>query len=269
MIQTTIQNSCAVDGYKKSRDVCLTAQCSELQPECVILQDLSPKQPQSCGGCYTVCPFSKRNMQKKKKSEWKKERKGKETRSNYTQRWPPGGRVARAGPVFCAPRCASDFAGCSGRPCLGFLVLFVALTTVETPLPGPSPGEKSRPSKDQVCGLVLTPGKPRHVEDLTCGRYPDPSVAGGPALGCAEHGKDKERGMRPRPTQGSAAGVPPTPAASVLPRPTARVCAGHRTKLPTEETKRCPSTLPARSPRTGTCVYKLREEAFDAACAFS
>lgn len=92
MIQTTIQNSCAVDDYKKSRDVCLTAQCSELQCEYIILQYLSPKQPQSCGAVTHFVHFQKETC--KKKSEWKKERKGKEMRSNDTQSGPPAGRVS-------------------------------------------------------------------------------------------------------------------------------------------------------------------------------
>lgn len=82
--------------------------------------------------------FKKKHAKKKKKPEWKKERKGKETRSNYTQRWPPGGRVARAGPVFYAPhtvRVTLLDALCPGGRVWGFLVLSVASPTAETPLP--------------------------------------------------------------------------------------------------------------------------------------
>lgn len=65
MIQTTIQNSCAVDGYKRSRDA-----ASARRPEGLCrrgsLPRLSPRQAQSCGLRH-VCPFPKRNMQKKKK----------------------------------------------------------------------------------------------------------------------------------------------------------------------------------------------------------
>lgn len=130
-----------------------------------------------------------------------------------------------------------------------FLVLFVALTKIETPPPLTfSLGEnRAVLSKDQLCRPVLTLGKLRHVEGLTCGRYPDTLVAGGPALGCADRrGKEKEWGVRPRQTQGSSARVLPTTAASMPLHPTVRgVSPVHRTKLPTE-TKLCPSTLPER-----------------------
>lgn len=63
MIQTTIQNSCAVDGYKRSRDA-----ASARRPEGLCgrgsLPRLSPRQAQSCGLRH-VCPFPKKKHAKK------------------------------------------------------------------------------------------------------------------------------------------------------------------------------------------------------------
>lgn len=58
MIQTTIQNICAVDDYKKSQNVCLTAWRSELQCEHIILRYLS-RNNHGHAGCYTFVHFQK------------------------------------------------------------------------------------------------------------------------------------------------------------------------------------------------------------------
>lgn len=101
MIQTTIQNSCAVDDYKRSGNVCLTAQCSELQCEYVILQYLSPKQPQSCGLLHILSIFKKKHAKKKIRME--KGEKGKAKGVPI---------IHRGGPRLCAwPRLSSAHHG--------------------------------------------------------------------------------------------------------------------------------------------------------------
>lgn len=160
MIQTTIQNSCAVDGYKRSRDA-----ASARRPEGLCgrgsLPRLSPRQAQSCGLRH-VCPFPKRNMQKKKKTNkpgWGKESKERQTRSD-----------------------------CTGALAASLVLFLAALTSLAAP-PAESP-EPSRP--DVACRPGPALGTPRHLG----ARPPDATptlVAGGPAPGVCRRTRGDDR----------------------------------------------------------------------------
>ena len=91
MIQTTIQNSCAVDNYKKSWNICLTARCS-VAVRIHHTPVSFPRTTTVMRAATHVVHCQKETCKKKKRSEWEKERERKsETRSSYTQRWSPHG----------------------------------------------------------------------------------------------------------------------------------------------------------------------------------
>ena len=79
MIQTTIQNSCAVDNYKKSWNICLTARCSVA----VRIHHTPVSFPRTTtvmrAATHVVhCQKETCKKKKKKRSEWEKERERKE-----------------------------------------------------------------------------------------------------------------------------------------------------------------------------------------------
>lgn len=98
MIQTTIQNSCAVDDYKTSWNVCLTAQCSESQCEYIILLLSFPKTT-TVMRAAAHCVHLQKETCKKKKPEWKKEKKQKQNAFRlYTDVGPLPGRTTERRP---------------------------------------------------------------------------------------------------------------------------------------------------------------------------
>lgn len=111
-----------------------------------------PGQPQSCG-LLLMSVFKKKHA-KKKKSEWKKERKEKRTAFQLYTEVVPTVLPLRAGRVFCALRRLRLFPvmGCVWETLLAFLVsLLSALTNIETPLPGFSLERTELSSQRTVC----------------------------------------------------------------------------------------------------------------------
>lgn len=106
MIQTTIQNSCAVDDYKTSWNVCLTAQCSESQCEYIILLLSFPKTTTVMRAAAHCVHLQKETCKKKKKTRMEKGEKAKAKRVPIVhRRGSPAGPDHRAAPIPCAPGC--------------------------------------------------------------------------------------------------------------------------------------------------------------------
>lgn len=120
MIQTTIQNICAVDDYKKSR----TSVSPHDAQSCSVNTSYSsifPKTTTVSCGLLHICPFSKINMQKINHNE-KKERKKKQGASQVYLEVVSTGRLVWQSLI--SVRCElPHLALCAGRFCVEFLVL--------------------------------------------------------------------------------------------------------------------------------------------------
>lgn len=163
MIQTTIQNSCAVDNYKKSWNICLTARCSVA----VRIRHTPVSFPRTTTvmrAATHVVHCQKETCKKKKK---KKIRMGKGERKEkrnafqlYTEVVPP--RIPASWGLSYIHHVAR---GClTGRSSWGrlfaFLVFLSAMTKPKTPLPDISPQREQSCLKGPDGSVVLTVGKP-------------------------------------------------------------------------------------------------------------
>ena len=115
-----------------------------------------PQNNHSHAGCYTFRPFSKRNMQKKKKIRMGKGEKGKAKRVPIIHRGsPPGSPASRGACLICATLPGTVSQGAPQRgDWFAFSVLRLsALTKIETPLPDSPLGEnKAVISKARIDG---------------------------------------------------------------------------------------------------------------------
>ena len=196
MIQTTIQNSCAVDVYKRSRDAASpTARDAELRQERITLQNLAPHS-HSHAGCRALCPFPKETCKKKSA------RRGRGRKSRMRSR-NTDGHPARVSGV-------SHVAGClrtRGCVVLSGVIPFSLDNRWDRPLPQLRTLERTVVlSRDRV--LAGAPTRDTEASlGLTIGRYPDtldvlkdmrkrPRQTGGPGCG--------GRRLRPGPSRHAA-----------------------------------------------------------------
>lgn len=123
-----------------------------------------PQNNHSHAGCYTCCPLSKRNMQKKKKKDknGKRREKGKARRVPIIHRGGPPTDPGIAGPVVYTPRGRglSHRALFVGETVFAFLVFLSAVTKPKTLLPDISPQREQSCLEDPGGSVVLTVGKP-------------------------------------------------------------------------------------------------------------
>lgn len=163
MIQTTIQNSCAVDNYKKSWNICLTARCS-VAVRIHHTPVSFPRTTTVMRAATHVVHCQKETCKKKKKKDQngKRREKGKARHVPIIHRGGPPTDPGIAGPVVYTPcgRGLSHRALFVGETVFAFLVFLSAVTKPKTLLPDISPQREQSCLEDPGGSVVLTVGKP-------------------------------------------------------------------------------------------------------------
>lgn len=136
MIQTTIQNSCAVDGYKRSGNICRSAQCSEFQCAHIILRVF----PRTTTVMRAATHLSISKKKHAKESRMKRRARKSHMRSRCTQRC----SLLGAGPVLC------KLCSVQGVSFALLVVFLLVLMEIETPPPLTFTSEKTELSSQRT-----------------------------------------------------------------------------------------------------------------------